>query len=227
MKSTTTSTALRHRKIARSAVVLAMALLLGACNGMNRSDFDSLVQIGTNLMADDPGVTLKQAAAVPYASIGVRIGGGRESMLILASETGEQHLWTSAQKIAITTRNGRIVTTAGLENNLGALYSVEASTPKGEGATEKFTMDFPELGVYGVIVSCVDKRASEETIKILGQDIKTKRIESACKSQSRELSWTFENTYWTDPENGFLWRSIQHVNPQLAPVEIEVLRPQE
>ena len=37
--------------------------------------------------------------------------------------------------------------------------------------------------------------------------------------------WDFENRYWVDPETGFVWVSEQHVNPDLDPLQISVLKP--
>ena len=37
--------------------------------------------------------------------------------------------------------------------------------------------------------------------------------------------WSFENLFWVDPQTGFVWRSVQHIAPGVAPIEIDVLRP--
>ena len=171
-----------------------------------------------------PGVTLEQAAAVPYASLGVRLGGGPEAMIILAGEMGEERLWTSAAKIALTTRSGRIVRTAGLPHDLGGYESMGDLDEYG-ARTVRWRGDFPDLKLYSVSIVCQDRQAGDETIVVLGRDIHTRRIDESCSSESRQLDWSFENTYWIDPANSLVWRSIQHVHPQLDAIEIEVLRP--
>ncbi|MDE2184890.1 MAG: YjbF family lipoprotein [Alphaproteobacteria bacterium] len=78
--------------------------------------------------------------------------------------------------------------------------------------------------LFSVLITCEDRDAGPETISILGKDIHTRRIDESCRSDD-SLDWSFRNVFWVDPETGLVWRSIQHVNPKLDAVEIDVLRP--
>ena len=40
-----------------------------------------------------------------------------------------------------------------------------------------------------------------------------------------DLDWSFENTFWVDIRSGFAWKSVQHISPELPPIEIEILKP--
>jgi len=170
-------------------------------------------------------VTLQQAASVPYATIGVRLGSGPQNMMILTGEPNSgQMLWTAAGA-AITTVDGRIVRTAGLPHNLGGLVIRNKSA--GGGAPQEIDeeVDLPDLGLYGIPIECRDVRAGDETIRILGQDIHTYRIDETCASRTKALDWSFHNIYWRDPNGGLVWRSLQHISPNLDVIEIETLRP--
>ena len=214
-----------RRRLIRTAPVLAAVWLLGACNGLTRDDLSSLYEAAEGMWSKGSDVTLEEAAAVPYASIGLRFGGGSETMLVLASDSNGQLLWTSSLRIAITTRDGRIVETAGFRYNLRGFVSLTDKPDENGERTIRWQGDFPELGLYSVVVTCRSRVAGEDKIVVLGKSIDTRRIEESCNTDSRQLNWSYRNIYWTDPEDGLVWRSIQHVNPELDAIEIETLRP--
>jgi hypothetical protein len=214
----------RH-KLIRAATAFAAAGLLGACNGLSREDLNSIYELGKGMVSRGRSVTLQEAAAVPYATIGVRMGGSSETMLVLASDSNGLLLWTSSLHIAITTRNGRIVETTGLRYNIRMQETQSGAPGEDGGRTIRRQADLPELGLYSVAITCRSRSLGEETITILGKDIRTQRTEEKCEADTPRFNWSFRNVYWTDPEDGFVWRSIQHVNPELDAVEIEVLRP--
>jgi hypothetical protein len=157
--------------------------------------------------------------------MGIRLGGGPETMLILAGDTGGPRLWTSAVGIAIATRDGRIVRTAGFAHNLGGFAPGRDSLGEGGVRSLSLQADFPDLKLYSVSVVCRDRPAGDETIVILGKDIRTRRIDESCSTEGSGLDWSFKNTYWLDPSSGLVWRSIQHVHPRLDAIETETLRP--
>ena len=126
---------------------------------------------------DSQSITLEQAAAVPYASMGIRLGDGPQVMIVLAGDTSGQNLWTSAAKFAITTKEGRIVRTGGFDKNLGGLAPLNDDRDKDGSGTVRWQADFPDLSLYSVSIICQDRPAGDETIIILGSDIHTRRIE--------------------------------------------------
>jgi hypothetical protein len=117
----------------------------------------------------------------------------------------------------------------GLNHNLagttlasGATIPAPAEATKGTFASTR-QMDFPELGLYGLTVSCRASAQGRQTIKILGQALTTVRVDESCESSTRK--WSFVNSYWIDPDNGLVWRSKQHIHPKGGIVEIQTLRP--
>jgi hypothetical protein len=174
-------------------------------------------------------VTREQAAAIPYATMGYRLDGANENVLILGTDSGGEQLWTSPLKVVMVTRDGRIVRTLGLAHDLSGLTARGNDVMPAPAAaiqapfTSTRLEDFPELGMYGVIVSCRARAAGRQTIKILGQPIVTMRVDEACRSQKPE--WTFVDNYWVDIDNGRVWRSRQHVHPKGGMIETELFRP--
>ncbi|MBL6613017.1 MAG: YjbF family lipoprotein [Reyranella sp.] len=169
-------------------------------------------------------MTLTEASAIPYATLGVSVGGGPEQIVLLATDAHDERLWTSGTRFAVTTRHGRVVATAGLDKNLTAISN--PSFDIGNWASPRrvsWNADFADVGVYGVPVECNDAPAGEERITILGAELDTVRVMESCECPT--LNWSFQNTYWVGPASNRVWRSIQHIHPRAGSIEIELLRP--
>lgn len=217
----------------RHSLAGAALLLLGACSSSSSSDnnYAQFYQLIKQSLAASFGkvkITREQAAAIPYASIGYSVNGGNQKLLILATDSGGDLLWTSPSHVVIVTRDGRIIRTVGLGNDLSAFTVQGGSLPPPSAAvlgayTRTRLEDFPKLGLYGVTATCRTRFIGQQKIDILGQSIQTDRIEEACRSHSPD--WSFQDTYWIDPENGLVWLSRQHLNPKGDIVETEILRP--
>ncbi len=216
---------LSPHRLRRVAPLLVAVLVLDGCSALGGSDAASLFALAKNLW-NGKAVTLEEAAAVPYASMGIRVGDSPEAMIILAGDSGGQRLWTSSAGVAISTSSdGRIVRTAGFAQNLGGYERQDDTLGKDGVRTIRWQADFPDLNLYSVPITCQDRPAGDETIVILGKDIHTRRIDESCVSQSDSLNWSFTNTYWLDPSSGLVWRSIQHIHPGFDAIEAEILRP--
>jgi hypothetical protein len=173
-------------------------------------------------------VTREQAAAIPYASLGYSLDDGNQNLLVLATDTNGELLWTSPSHVVIVTRDGRIVRTLGLPHDLSGLTTLGGPPPSPTQAIRQpFTSarqeDFPELGLYGVTIYCYARLVGRQKILILGQAITTNRVDESCRSQKAE--WSFVDSFWLDADTGLAWRSRQHINPKAGSIEIEIFRP--
>jgi hypothetical protein len=214
-----------NRSVLAPVLAAAAAWLLAGCSYSGGSDVLSIYQYAKALAAPAPKVSLQEAASSPFASLGVRLGDGPESMMLLVSNDGNHALWTSADRVAITTENGRIVRTAGLGHDLGGLVLRRESKDGGIAITQ-WNADFPELGLYSVPITCHGRVTGEEAIVILGKAVRTVRTDETCESANEKLAWSFTNTFWRARNSGRVWRSVQYINPRLDPIETEILRPQ-
>ncbi len=216
----------------RTARALAVSLLLAGCSADSNSDYAQFWQIlrsGAAASFGNQSVTRKQAADIPYASMGWRLDGSNQSIIILATDNNGEQLWTSAARIVIVTHAGRVVRTVGLGHDLGG------ARPRGSGALappaaalkQPFTstrlVDYPDTGHYGVELVCRARAVGRQTIAILGRNIATTRIEEDCTSKT--LRWRFTDSYWVDPQDGTVWRTRQHIHPRLGVLETELFRP--
>ncbi|HVW73774.1 MAG TPA: YjbF family lipoprotein [Rhizomicrobium sp.] len=219
--------------ISRRRLAVAAMLLLAGCSSSdsgntNYTQFYQLAKQSLSASFGNVRVTRDQAAAIPYASIGYSIDGGNQMLLVLATDTNGELLWTGPSHAVIVTREGRIVRTVGLGHDLAALTTREGVSPspgdavKGPFSTTRLE-DFPELGLYGVRVSCRAHLVGRQTVNILGQGVVTNRVDEACRSEKPE--WSFVDSYWVDSDNGQVWRSRQHIHPKGGEIETELFRP--
>jgi len=224
------STTFRIRKARGFAV--AASLLLAGC-GSEGSDTHLLVGALRDSItgSSSTSVTLKEAAAVPYASLGVRIGGGSQFLIVLAMDAPHSRLWAAGKAIALQTDDGRIVRSSGLEHNLsgvtgdlGAVVSPLEALKQHNGK-RTLVYDFADLNAYSIKVICQTVRQGRENIQILGKTIPTVHVEESCRANA--LNWSFVNTYWVGEKSGMVWKSIQYIHPRLGSISTEILRPPE
>jgi len=213
----------------RNLAVAGVAFLVTAC-----TEQSALVSAGRHLKAvwfgqPDPPLRRDTISKLPYASITAKLGKGPRSLLILAFAERDERHWYSADRAAVITRHGRLVKTVGLPQNLRDTYG-QAPDPvngrlhklTGPVSYERFiVLDTGERLV--VPVRSTFEVVGPARINILDIDFDTILVRESNTAQT--LNWRFENLYWVDVGDGFVWKSVQHIVPDLPPVEIEVLKP--
>ena len=208
--------------------MVALPLLCG-CSSETGSDWPQVFDMMKTYWggSGSGAISLDQAAAVPYASIGVRVGDSSQALFVLATQSGDALQWLSGQRVALTTRDGRIVRTAGLAHNLVALVpgagGSGAAADWSRPATLNWVADLSDPTSFSVQIRCQRAPEGMETLTVLGKQVQALKVEERCAVQS--LDWSFVNSYWVDPTSGLVWKSIQTIHPALDPVEIETLRP--
>lgn len=215
----------RAQRLRRLAVVLPLMMLAGCAS--NGGDWKALYTAARDSWNNsDAAVPIESVAAIPYATIGFRVGDGAEQIVILAAQNDSDTLWTSAAKVALTLRSGRVVRTAGLAANLAGLSSGPGwNVPLTQPHDFWWTADFEDLRLYSVPLKCHDMPGTSEAIDILGRTMHSIKVVEFCSSD--RIDWSFQNVYWVDPGSGRIWRSQQHVHPKMDALTIEVLRPSE
>lgn len=200
----------------------AVALLVAGC-GVG-GDLSSIYKVAQATFEPPASISYNEAASVPYASIGLRIGDSSQTMIILASDDDGDLMWTSAQRLVVVTRNGRIVRTAGFGHDLGGSRELKVTRTDERSYTTKWVADFPGTRPFAVPIVCEGRMKGQEIITLLGRNQSVRRFEEKCEAKSDDLDWTFKNVFWKDLKSEYVWKSIQHVNPKLDALEIETLR---
>ena len=211
--------------------LVASCLALAGCSTRNNiySQYFQLMRQSFSSAFSNGAIPRQEAAAVPYATIGYRLNGGPENLLILATDTNGDLLWTGSSHVVLVTRDGRLLRTVGLPDNIASVTPSLSRdlTPPGQVLKSAFTSirsaDFPDESRYSVSISCKTVSMGRAAITILGKALDTVRADEACESST--LGSTFRDSYWVDTQSGFVWRSIQHLTPKGETLETEVLRP--
>jgi hypothetical protein len=219
-------------RVSRRAVfAAALTPLVAGCSSDPNSDTAALARMlgqSLKILPEKSSVTLDEVAGTPFASLGVRVGSGPQTMLVLATRDGGATVWTSASHIALEVQYGRIQRTAGLPQNLSATVFT-GSDPLGALATLQApadtmrSLDFADRNAFGIVVNSTINPAGSADVDILGTRIACIHAVEHCTCKA--LNWTFTNEYWADTHAGRVWRSTQFIHPDLDSVEIELFRP--
>jgi hypothetical protein len=211
----------------RTFLFLPLALLLVSC-----ADSD-VVQLG-NFVVDSfdksaQKIPRERAATIPYATMGMELGSSPQGLLILGTIAQDELDWFAGEQVFVRTRNGRVIRTAGLPYDLGGLRDLSADLARrGAGsnsAIQQYSLDFPDLGIFGATAQCSPKDMGDDNVEIFGSRIPTRHIVEHCTVEA--MRWNFDNEFWKDRTSGYVWRSSQHVHPNSPPLVLEVLRPEQ
>ena len=135
--------------------------------------------------------------------------------------------WISANQVAVVTRNGRLVRTAGLAHDMRSTTQLD-DDPIATGSFVFGTLfsraiDLGPDGLYGVPVDSSLEIVTREPLQILDREHDTLVIRE--RNSARGVRWSFENTYWVDFNTGFVWASVQHFAPREDPMQIQITKP--
>src|SRR4051812_15000754 len=109
-------------------------LLLAATfmSGCQDSDALTFGRVVVNSIFDKPEMVARdRAASVPYATLGLQLGGTPEVLFILGTQNAAELDWYAGEDAFIRTRNGRILRTVGLPYDLGGVREVTAQNSRG------------------------------------------------------------------------------------------------
>lgn len=175
---------------------------------------------------EDFPITRELIDNIPYASIRLKIGKGPAGLLILEIKERNKNTWLSADQVTIVEREGKIIRTLGLTNNLTSIRPqsvnhVEFVKNKDSPIYKSFiSLDNPEVFELELKVKVLNKGLEE--IEIV--DKKYSLIHFIEEKENRYLRWKSKDHYWVDPEDGFVWKSIQNIAPNIPPIVIEVTK---
>jgi hypothetical protein len=253
-------------------IMLASTLMFSSCSsiGMKNPGLGSdfiLSNIWVNSFSKiiygypDYPISRDMVENIPYASIRIKIGKGPAGLMILQEIDEDKLSWVSKDEVLIQTKNGRIIRTSNLNNDLTDYYysndinfeqiinrTVPFSTEmkhnskaiqivnlikgmmplswkiplkEGEYRTSRvISLSNPKARHIEVNVTTFKDQIEEVTIL----DYKYELIRVIEKIENTTINWKYENQYWVDPEDGFVWKSIQQIAPNVPPIVIEITK---
>lgn len=199
----------------------AMAIVLSGCGVVGRTSIET-VQLA---MQGKPDVKIVAAdiAANRYPQIKVNgpLGG---AVLVLGNIDNGRQAWYSADNGIVFLRDGLIESTHGGSPQLQRMW-IEGENPfqdllKVTRANVHRRYDVMPNYYFGVPVVGTLERIGAEQVTILGHNRELLHF----REQLHGEGWKRDNHYWVDPNNGFIWKSIQAIAPD-ASLEIIQLKP--
>ncbi|SIS48670.1 YjbF family lipoprotein [Insolitispirillum peregrinum] len=210
--------------ISRRAFLAPLSgLMLSGClsDNLQRLGRASEIITGNSGQAYDP----QQARQLPYASMDVKLGISMQSLVILASVEGETLHWLTADKVTLSTRQGRVMATSGFPEDLlktlpwGDDPILQRSPARGQTLRQ---IDLHYRSLYGLVVESDWEEQGLETVDTYGEVRTLNKVVERCRC--RRFDWDFENTFWRD-QRGFVWHSVQYFSPTAPPLQMRILKP--
>lgn len=211
------------RRVAIAGLALVLAALT-ACSSVSRGSLESL-RLAMRRETVHP--TAASVAATPYFQLQAN-GPDGEAILILTHVANGELGWYGAGRDAVFTRDGLVVKTVGLPQDLEST-AFPGDDPFHDGlqhltapVTYTRRVDWSPGYRYGIELRATLEPKSIEEVDILGTVHRLRRVDEHVTVPSLGASMT--NRYWVDPADGFIWKSRQYVAPGL-PLELIQLQP--
>jgi len=215
----------------RNVSIFSFLFVLNCCatippevGGKWRAAFDGVINYYQGY--PDYPITAQMIDEIPYASLRMKIGDGPAGLVILQEINNDVYTWVSADNVVFSFRNGRIIETHGLLNNLTNItMSISDESYKVDFQEQKnyvriLSLSNPEVNSLKIVVN--KKVIGKEVINILGKDHETYLVEEYLTNEY--INWEYKNYFWVDTSTGFVWKSIQQIAPNVPPIKIEILK---
>ncbi len=217
--------------LTRRSIILGLPALAGlaACGKIPALDGALALAKAITFGFPDMPLSREKIDQIPYATAYAKLGWGPRTLIVLDNYEGQDLRWVSPDAVALVTRQGRVIKTAGLPDNMRASRFLTTDPVAGylhrldEPVSCLREVDFDKDGIYGLTIDSVFETAGARRITILERAHDTILVRERCRA--RHVNWRFENLYWADLRTGFPWKSVQHISRHFDPVDIEILKP--
>ena len=226
----TTANHIRGSLARRSLLLGTATLLLGGC-ATSPTIGNAFNVVQTQLFGyPDLPLLRSTIAKLPYASMTARVGSGPQALLLLARGQGDDQHWISGlDRSVLALRGGRVVETFGFPENLKNTRSHNRDPVNRSLHTLREPLRYTryidlDLGThFGLTIESVFESLGPRKIRIVELEFDTILVRES--NRARTLNWRFENLYWVDPADGFVWKSRQAIARSFPPVHFEILKP--
>jgi len=162
-----------------------------------------------------------------YASMAVSLPEMKRALVVLGKVEGDELLWFTADRGVLVTRFGRLVRSAGFQNNLARTEFVtqdflDPAVVLKDGEIYQRNVDFLPGNYFGAPVRAILRLKGEETVLVGKRRMQLRLLEESVEIPG--LNLTYANRFWVDTKR-FVWRSVQYLSPLDAPMTIEVMKP--
>jgi len=208
-------------------ILLVLFNFLLSCSSLDNGKiapgyFQAFESMKTLVFGYDKKIDAQIIKDIPFASLKVRIGNGPEALMILESINGEELTWVSADEVYLVIKNGKIIKTQGLPNNLSETFTAFdgwQDLDSNKKLTSYLSFRNPELNNLEIISEFT--KIGNDFLKLTFDSKQLILIHEKISAES--VGWDVTNLYWLDKEN-FVWKSVQHISPRLPPVHYEITK---
>jgi group 4 capsule polysaccharide lipoprotein GfcB/YjbF len=171
-------------------------------------------------------VTRERIEAIPYSTLGVRVGPASWALMVLTTINDQELEWISADGVKFVTVEGTIVRTRGMPRDLSStLWSGGQAPPQfadpsalAQGKQQSRSLSFqPDLEGWVPVVSQISARGTEN-VDLFGES-KTLAVYRE-RLDFPTWRWSAENRYWVDEKNN-VRKSVQRYCPEVPPITLE------
>tara|TARA_Y100001970_G_C14252623_1_gene872956 strand:+ start:5000 stop:5656 length:657 start_codon:yes stop_codon:yes gene_type:complete len=215
--------------MSKAIIILSFSLIIVSCSTAGYSRIapgysEAFKAIKNAIVGfEDQLITKELVKNIPYASSSMKIGKGPSGLIILESINSNNLTWVSADDVYLVTRNGRIIRTAGLNNNLiefNGPYRKKSLLNQIEGTKNSYySYDSPYL--TNLEVKAKIKKKGNVKVELLAGERTLILIEEEIRNDF--IGWSEVNKFWLD-EEGFVWKSEQYISPKLPKIILEVTK---
>ena len=211
----------------RNLSLLLLCLLLQACTQTQKGLGETFKLAFQG--EDDIHLTNNQIANIPYASMYLRLDGGRQLFVVLGYDEDGQQKWITQDRAMVVIQNGRLVKTLGLADNLNDVTNLQQDPLHSplrltEGASWTRILSWTEKGQIrtGTAVSHFT-RQKDEVLDLAGQKVACRVWQEDVQLTESGKSW--HNTFWIDTTSGEIRQAEQTLGADYFPVTTTILKP--
>lgn len=209
-------------------IVFFLSATIAGC-GENSAMFTAVQTLRAAAFgAPETEIDRAQTSTIPYALVTARVGDLPAAILVLGYDEPFGQQWFSTNAVSLTTRHGRLIQSVGMPRDIRETRQLGndplAESPQDLDGTQKFIRELAGWSPNETtsVIRCVVQPDESERIIIAGLEFDTRRISESCRD---DTGFDFENTYWVDVYDGFVWRSRQRWGRGGPVIEIAVLKP--
>lgn len=161
---------------------------------------------------------------IPYASSLISVGKGKNALMILESSLDGEYTWVTQDGVFIVIRDGKIIQTAGLKNNLIDLVSPKVdyqSLKTNDSFTYLKYLSYDKPSLNNLKIKTTITLRDKTKVSLFMQEKELFLIEE--RIENDYIGWSELNKYWVD-KDFYVWKSIQHISPKLPPFYIEITK---
>lgn len=218
------------RALIRTVFTIIVILCVYGCSSGSKMEtlYKSIKLMGSDADSKGAQISYEQFNDFPYACFVATMDNGAQGFFVLDRIDEDAEYWVAADNVVIGIDHGRVVKISGLQQVLVATFGnerdplVSGLNKVQDGHRYSRYIDLMPGYQFGVPVESSFHRKGIEKVNLYGREFNLLKIEERIESPVFEHS--VRNLFWVSPENGQVYKSVQHIIPELPPIAITYIK---